>query len=100
MRKTLLATAVLLGLGFALPAMADHNYNNDNTLTYTNSSTHTDSSTHTKTVTKTNSGDDRNNSGDSSSIGVGSGRRQQWRDGYRVGQRFVRYQQGGRGKQP
>src|ERR1700756_3778843 len=75
MRKTLLFTALTLGLGLALPAMAQDNTSNqkDNTIGGNNSSSSssTDSSMHTKTVTITPSGNDRSNSGDVNSDGMG-----------------------------
>ena len=61
MRKTLIATAILLGIGLTLPAMAD----DDNS---TNS--HNNSSTHTRT--NSSQGNDRNNVGDANASAVGA----------------------------
>ena len=51
MRKTLIATAIVLGLGLTLPAFAA---DNENTSKGSSTLTNTDSSTHTRTDTDTN----------------------------------------------
>src|SRR4051812_29278866 len=65
MRKTLIATAVCLAIGFALPAMADDTQTGgagasaqrrSTAIQYSDSSTYTDSSTHSNTTTNTTSG--------------------------------------------